>query len=426
MKGGIKMNKRSMKKIIAKLIVLTLLLTVFPIDIALAETNGINFSDIKGHWAEEAVYEMAKQGVINGHADGTFRPNDPVRVDEFLKMILMVLSEEQEDGTRWYKDEYLSRTDAFTKFQINQAGFDFKPGEKKWAAPYIEEAINLIIVGKYDRWGSDFTTPLTRKWVAYILISTIRGIEEDEELNYTNLARAKIKDLSKVEDRTDMGFILQAYMKGLMRGYQDGSFGVDRIVTRAEAVVMLNRILDESKRDPYLPNLSPYSHAEVPTYHGDMKTIIFPGEEMKEVFDTILENRDKSEGFTHHSSGGVSMIYYKDEAQYQQERQRVSTVNGMFKSPHMEVNLRFTTEADAYDLFVSTESEEWLRHKEAVLPGLKKIFAQDTDQFVAEIERLLPLAKADEMSNGEFRLNNRKVLFQNSRDNDFLYIYVRE
>jgi hypothetical protein len=422
----LKMKKRSMKKIITKLIVLTLLLTIFPIHVALAETDVIHFSDIKGHWAEEAVYEMAKQGVINGHADGTFRPNDPVRVDEFLKMILMVLSEEKEDGTRWYKDEYLSRTDAFTKYQIHQTGFNFKPGEKKWAAPYIEEAINLIIVGKYDRWGSDFTSPLTRKWVAYILISTIRGIEEDEELNYTNLARGKIKDLNKVEDRTDMGYILQAYMKGLMRGYQDGSFGVDRIVTRAEAVVMLNRILDETKRDPYLPDLSPYLHAQVPTYHGEMKTIIFPGEKMKEVFDTILENRDKSGGFTHHSSGGVSMIYYKDEAQYQQERQRLSTVNGMFKRAHLEVMLRFITEADAYDLYVSTESEEWLRHKEALLPGLKKLFAQDTDQLVAEIERLLPLAKADKMSNEELSLNGRRVLFQNSQDGESIYIYVRE
>jgi hypothetical protein len=414
-----------MKKLI--LIMLTFSL-VFTSNETFAQSNSseVIFSDIKGHWAEEAVYEMAKQGVINGHADGTFRPNDPVRVDEFIKMILMVLSEEQEDGTRWYKDEYLSRTDAYSKQKAYQSDFDFQPGEENWAKPYIEAAITINIIRKYDRWGGDTKSPLSRKWVAYILIETIRAIEEDEELNFTNLARGKIKDLSKVEDLEDMAAIMQVYLKGLMRGYQYGTFGVDRIVTRAEAVVMLNRILDETKRDPYLPDLSPYSHAEVPTYHGDMKTIIFPNEEMKEVFDTILENRGKSEGFTQQGSGGVSMIYYKDEAQYQQERQRVSTVNGMFQRAHIEVNLRFITEADVYDLFVSTESEEWLRHKEAVLPGLKKIFAQDTDKLVAEIERLLPLAKAKNMENKELSLNGRRVLFQNSKDGESIYVYVRE
>lgn len=415
------------KKHIIGALILGLLLS-FAIDhISFAETNSVVFSDLsKNHWAYDAVYEMVDRGVINGHADGTFRPNDPVQVDQFLKMILMALSEEQADGTRWWSEEFLSRTDAFSRSIILKTDFDFKPGEKKWAEPYIEQGINMGIIRKYDRWGGDTTAPLSRKWVAYILLETIRAIEEEEELNYANLARAKIKDFRKVEDYEEVHAILQVYMKGLMRGYQDGTFGVDRIVTRAEAVVMLDRILDERKRDPYLPDLSPYPHAEVPTYHGETKMVVFGSEKMKGIYDTVLENRVKSKGFTHHSSGGVSMIYYKDEDQYQQELQRNSTVNGMFKSPHLEVNLLFITETDSYNLYVSTEQGEWARHKEALLPALKKIFAEDTDQFVTALERLVPLAKQGEMSNEEFNLNGRKVIFQNSKNRDFLYIYVRE
>jgi hypothetical protein len=347
-------------------------------------------------------------------------------VDQFLKMLLMILSEEQDDGTRWWKEKFLSKTDAYSRHVIYQTGSDFKPGEKKWSEPYIEQAINMGIVRKYDRWGGDFTSPLTRKWVSYILRETIVMVEEEEEANYANLSRAKIKDLRKVEDYEEIHAILQVYMKGLMRGYQDGSFGVDRVVTRAEAVVMLDRILDKSKRDPYLPDLSPYPHAEVPTRHGETKMVVFPSEEMKEVYDTVLEYREKSEGFTHHSSGGVSMIYYKNEAQYQKELQRLSTVNGIFENAHLEVMLAFVTETDSYNLYVNTESEEWLGHKEALLPAIRQIFAQDTDKFVTELERLLPLAKQGEMSNIELNLNGRRVLFQNSKDRSSLYIYVRE
>lgn len=40
-----------------------------------AKTPGIAFGDLKGHWAEKAVAELAAAGVVEGYADGTFRPD---------------------------------------------------------------------------------------------------------------------------------------------------------------------------------------------------------------------------------------------------------------------------------------------------------------------------------------------------------------
>jgi parallel beta-helix repeat protein len=42
-----------------------------------ASTTG-TLSDIAGNWAQEFITVLAKQGVIAGFPDGTFRPNDPV------------------------------------------------------------------------------------------------------------------------------------------------------------------------------------------------------------------------------------------------------------------------------------------------------------------------------------------------------------
>ena len=50
--------------------------------------NEIHFSDIEGHWAKETILWAAKRGIVNGYADGTFRPNQEVREFEFVTMLI--------------------------------------------------------------------------------------------------------------------------------------------------------------------------------------------------------------------------------------------------------------------------------------------------------------------------------------------------
>jgi hypothetical protein len=48
----------------------------------------IRFSDIEGHWAKDTILWAAKRGIVNGYADGTFRPNQEVREFEFVTMLI--------------------------------------------------------------------------------------------------------------------------------------------------------------------------------------------------------------------------------------------------------------------------------------------------------------------------------------------------
>lgn len=54
--------------------------------------NGLPFSDIAGHWAEDEIASQAERGVVKGHEDGTFGP------DEYVTRAQMVtfLDREQE------------------------------------------------------------------------------------------------------------------------------------------------------------------------------------------------------------------------------------------------------------------------------------------------------------------------------------------
>ena len=57
---------------------------------ALATTS---FSDVpSSHPYAAAIQEMADYGIVNGYADGRFRPDDPVARQQFAKMIVVALS----------------------------------------------------------------------------------------------------------------------------------------------------------------------------------------------------------------------------------------------------------------------------------------------------------------------------------------------
>lgn len=46
-----------------------------------------NLSDIQDHWAQSCIQSLARQGIINGYPDGSFRPNAPVNRAEYATLI---------------------------------------------------------------------------------------------------------------------------------------------------------------------------------------------------------------------------------------------------------------------------------------------------------------------------------------------------
>ncbi|WP_235941606.1 carbohydrate binding domain-containing protein [Paenibacillus puerhi] len=46
-----------------------------------------NLRDLTGHWAQAAVEEMNKSGLMNGYEDGSFKPNQPISRAEFITVL---------------------------------------------------------------------------------------------------------------------------------------------------------------------------------------------------------------------------------------------------------------------------------------------------------------------------------------------------
>jgi len=59
----------------------------------------VNFSDISGSWAQVDIAMCASHGIINGYADGTFRPGQPLTRAEAIVMINRFLGISSAPGT---------------------------------------------------------------------------------------------------------------------------------------------------------------------------------------------------------------------------------------------------------------------------------------------------------------------------------------
>ncbi|MCJ7855382.1 S-layer homology domain-containing protein [Lachnospiraceae bacterium NSJ-143] len=167
-------------------------------------------NDINGHWAEKTINKWQDNGLINGYEDGSFQPNKPVSRAEFICMMNKALKMEKTGeisfrdvsaGDWFYNDVAVAIGEQYT------AGFTdgtFKPNES-----------------------------ITRAQAAMMLSKVISANTE----NTTVFADAKdIPTWAKpaIEAVTSAGY---------MSGYTDGTFQPNRVLTRAEAVSTIDRVM---------------------------------------------------------------------------------------------------------------------------------------------------------------------------------------
>lgn len=73
------------------------LMTLQPTSAIAAPEQAGNFSDVEGHWAQPFIRDLANQNLIKGYPDGTFRPDQPVRRDEFAAILSQTFNHVVED-----------------------------------------------------------------------------------------------------------------------------------------------------------------------------------------------------------------------------------------------------------------------------------------------------------------------------------------
>lgn len=178
-------------------------------------------SDITGHWANKQVKEYLDKGLIKGYADGSFKPDASINRAEFVTLVNSVYG--------FNLQSELNFTD------VNAGDWYYKEICKAKAAGYISG---------YQ--GGKFLPlkQITREEVAVILSRLLKLPSEagTDSLN-------KLKDGERVSNwsRAAVANILAG---NYMVGYQDGTFKPGQPISRAEALVVLDRTIGQKNVAP--------------------------------------------------------------------------------------------------------------------------------------------------------------------------------
>lgn len=175
------------------------------------------FTDINNNdWFVKTVSYLVGMNIIAGYKDNTFKPNDKINVDAFIKMTIAAL------------------------------GYSVQLSEGYWAQNYINKAFELGLIkeNEFDK----YNRPITRAEMARIII---RAINETPKYNLNEL-KIKVKDLDNLDESLKED-VLKAYGLGIISGYGNGKFKPLNTATRAEASSLIIRMLDTSLRT--LPNI---------------------------------------------------------------------------------------------------------------------------------------------------------------------------
>ena len=222
---------------------------MIPLATAAPSEDG-SFPDVKGHWAQAEIEKAVASGWVDGYEDGTFRPERTITRAEFVKMILDATHLTPGCETvEWMKENAANMDGWLTSYQpkLNDMN-DHWLTTQGWT----EAALYSGMVVPSDYNGGNFRPekPIARYEIALMVTRALGQVYEakaEEDLNI---------DLPFTDSDTTMswmkGYIRAASEAGVVNGYPDGSFQPNEASTRAEAVVMVQRMLDvmEEGLDP--------------------------------------------------------------------------------------------------------------------------------------------------------------------------------
>lgn len=172
--------------------------------------------DYEGHWAQAVIEKWLDSGKASGYPDGSYKPDNNVTRAEFVKMV---------DGI----------IDFNTKGEITYSDVP----ATEWYYDYIGIAQEIGYISGYSggKFGPD--DYITREQAASIL-ARIQYLDGNAE----GIESFNDKDEISSWAAEAVGAASKA---GFISGYSDGSFRPSENLTRAEAVTMLDNVLENGK-----------------------------------------------------------------------------------------------------------------------------------------------------------------------------------
>ena len=205
------MKKKPMSRVLALLLAAVFAVGALPVSVSYSAS----FSDVSADaWYADYVSLCATYGIINGYEDGTFRPEADITRAEFMKLLATI-------------GELVPYKAIDTSIH--------------WAAPYWDLMNDNGVL-----WGLDIPctaaaldTAITRYEMCVMLSNFCSNVFSENFVELKNLQTA-IADYSSIESKY-VSSVEQAYGKGILTGYEDGTFRGNDTMTRSQAAAVVVR-----------------------------------------------------------------------------------------------------------------------------------------------------------------------------------------
>ena len=176
------------------------------------QDNKINFTDVgKDYWAYSQIESFVEKGYIDGYGDGTFRPQDPIKRNEFVKIFNRVFG------------------------LTEKSGIVFDDTKDNWAKDEIDIAVTNGVAQGVSNILFEPERYVTRQEAAKMLANYMKLDDKNHD---------KIKQFSDYNQIAEWAKdALEGNVeKGYIQGTSEGILAPKNNITRAEAVTLLSRV----------------------------------------------------------------------------------------------------------------------------------------------------------------------------------------
>jgi hypothetical protein len=289
------------------------------------DTEALKFSDIKSHWGKNYISRISALDIISGYANSKFGPNDKLLGGQYILMLVRTMGYRPEVpmGTPYYKPfvDIALKEGILVKDEI--------PDYNRPIARELAASLARRVIAKYEDIPRDYfvkgSDPYPCKGDKGFFDNVYVGYQKMKMTDYPSITSKYLQD------------VIDCYRIGLITG-SSSKFIPKGTLTRAEAAVIIVKLIDKSARTESIPkedesfkwknsfgNISDYDNEAEGFYENKEYTLykgLFPMMEIWDTAYTMYKNRNMITGgkidFTYSErdkSFGIN--YFNGEEQFQ-------------------------------------------------------------------------------------------------------------
>jgi len=206
--------------------------------------SAVAFTDISNHWAESYIERVAKNGLVSGYDDKTFKPDNNVTVLEALVMLSRLY-----DIDKDIKDEIIEKYEPVLEEMPNTRSYE-------WSFEYLSVIIELGVVsenGIKDMFSKKtIFQEATREEIAVLLT---KAMMLEDELKKTFVL--PFNDAEKISTAA-RPYIYVMYDKEILQGDSKKNINPTNKITRAEISTVLDKAFRYIEKNDVYPDLDDY------------------------------------------------------------------------------------------------------------------------------------------------------------------------